>query len=137
MSEPVATQIAAAFTRWLGKSRWVQRYPRVQRVVSTCVLIAFTRWRRVHLYSVLLVYLSYHNAIMNLIMKHLHRQTCFELELLYFKIRFASGAKLASPPAPNSTLIIEKYSPVTKFLCKPHENVMSESHRNLINIWPG
>ena len=41
-----------------------------------------------------------------------------------------------SPPAPHSTLIIEKYSTVTKFLCKPRENVMPESHQNLINIWP-
>ena len=35
---------------------------------------------------------------------------------------------------PDSTLIIEKYSTVTNFLCKPHENVMSESHQNIINI---
>ena len=46
--------------------------------------------------------------------------------------RFAWGAKLASPTAPHSTLIIEKYSTVTNFLCKPSENVMSESHQNVI-----
>ena len=44
------------------------------------------------------------------------------------KTRFAWGAKLASPPATHSTLIIVKYSTVTKFLCKPRENVISESH---------
>ena len=32
--------------------------------------------------------------------------------------------QLKTPPAPHSTLIIEKYSTVTKFLCKPRENVM-------------
>ena len=33
MTEPIATQIAAAFTRWRCKSR-VQRYPDVPRVAS-------------------------------------------------------------------------------------------------------
>ena len=56
---------------------------------------------------------------------------------LYNYTRFAWGAKIASPPAPHSTLIIEKYSTVTKFLCKLRENVISESHQNLISIWPG
>ena len=46
-----------------------------------------------------------------------------------FKLDLPEGQSLiASPPAPHSTLIIEKYSTVTNFLCKPRENVISESH---------
>ena len=34
MSKPIATQIAAAFTRWRCKSRGTPGYPGVQRVAS-------------------------------------------------------------------------------------------------------
>ena len=57
--------------------------------------------------------------------------------IIFLDSRFAWRAKLASPPAPHSTLIIKKYSTVSKFLGKPRENVISESHQNLISIWPG
>ena len=58
------------------------RYLYLHMYLPVSVLIVFTRWRRVHPCSVLLVYLCCHNAIMIL---HLHRQTSPELELRYFQ----------------------------------------------------